>query len=287
VAIATVDGLRLGYELIGDTGPAWVLTPGGRFSKDHPGIREMATDLAACGYRVLIWDRPNCGESDVLFEGPSESEMQADYLAALLTHLELAPVIVAGGSAGARVSLITAVKHPEVARALAMWWVTAGTHGYVVNASHYCLGSIRAAWVYGMEGVVEIKDWQEVIQRNPSNRQRFLDQDRDTFLATFDRWIKVNLSKEGEIVPGLDEKEASKVTLPSLVVRSDALDWVHLASATERIAAALPNSTMIDWPPEEARQMSLELYNVGASALFPKWRILVPSLDSWARTTVL
>jgi pimeloyl-ACP methyl ester carboxylesterase len=287
VPIATVDGLRLGYELIGDTGPAWVLTPGGRFSKDHPGIREMATDLAACGYRVLIWDRPNCGESDVFFEGPSESEMQSDYLAALIKHLELAPVIVAGGSAGARVSLITAVKHPEVARALAMWWVTAGTHGYVVNASHYCLGSIKAAWVYGMEGVVEIKDWQEVIQRNPSNRQRFLDQDRDTFLATFDRWMKVNLSKEGEIVPGLDEKEASQVVLPSLVVRSDALDWVHLASATERIAAALPNSTMIDWPPEEARQMSLELYNVGASALFPKWRILVPGLDSWARTSVL
>jgi pimeloyl-ACP methyl ester carboxylesterase len=287
VAIATVDGLRLGYELIGDSGPAWVITPGGRFSKDHPGIREMATDLAACGYRVLIWDRPNCGESDVCFEGPSESEMQSDYLAGLLKHLELAPVIVAGGSAGARVSLITATKHPEVARALAMWWVTGGTHGYVVNASHYNLGSIKAAWVYGMEGVVGIKDWREVIERNPSNRQRILDQDRDTFLATFDRWMKVNLSRDDEIVPGLPEEEAGALTLPTVVVRSHPLDWVHLTRVTERIAAAVPNSTMIDWPPEEARQMSLELYDVGASALFPKWRILVPGLDSWARTSVL
>jgi pimeloyl-ACP methyl ester carboxylesterase len=119
-----VNGLTLGYDLIGDAGPTWVVTPGGRYSKDKPGIREVARGLADCGHRVLVWDRPNCGESDVCFEGPSESEMQADYLAALLEDLDLAPAIVTGGSAGARVSLITVAKHPEVARGLAMWWVT-------------------------------------------------------------------------------------------------------------------------------------------------------------------
>ena len=36
------------------------------------------------GNQVLIWDRPNCGESDVCFTGASESAMQADTLAALL-----------------------------------------------------------------------------------------------------------------------------------------------------------------------------------------------------------
>src|SRR5262249_16668856 len=152
------------------------------------------TDLAACGYRVLIWDRPNCGESDVCFEGESESAMQSDALAALIEHLDLAPAIVAGGSGGARGSMFTVSRHPEVARALPMGGAAGGTHGYVVNASHYCLGSIKAAWVHGMEKVAELDEWQEVIRRNPSNRQRFLDQDRDEFLATFDRWIKVNLS---------------------------------------------------------------------------------------------
>jgi pimeloyl-ACP methyl ester carboxylesterase len=287
VGVARVNGLSLGYELVGDRGPVWVITPGGRFSKDHPGIREMATALAGLGYHVLIWDRPNCGESDVCFQGPSESEMQADYLAALLEHLGLTPAIVAGGSGGARVSMITVAKYPEVARALALWWVTGGTHGYVVNASHYCVGSIKAAWVHGMEGVADLPEWREVIERNPSNRQRFLEQDRDEFLATFDRWIKVNLSKEGEIVPGLPEAEAGRLELPALVVRSHPLDWVHLSSVTERLAAALPNSTMVDWPPDEARHMALEMYRVGASALFPKWRLLVPALDSWARASVL
>ena len=81
-----VDGVSIAYELIGEIvgeGRPWVLTPGGRFSKDYPGVRELAVALAEPGNRVLIWDRPNCGESEVCFRGDSESEMQADILAGL------------------------------------------------------------------------------------------------------------------------------------------------------------------------------------------------------------
>src|SRR4051812_46926873 len=119
-----VDGVRLAYELIGDRGPSWVITPGGRFPKDAPGVRELAQAIAAHGNRVLIWDRPNCGASDVCFTGPSESAMQADALAGLLRTLDLAPAVVMGGSGGARVSLLTAVRHPDVAAKLAMVWIS-------------------------------------------------------------------------------------------------------------------------------------------------------------------
>ena len=77
-----VDGTLLAYEIIGEAGvrsrPAWVITPGGRFSKDSPGVRELAEAIAAHEQRVLIWDRPNCGASNVRFTGPSELAMQAD-----------------------------------------------------------------------------------------------------------------------------------------------------------------------------------------------------------------
>jgi pimeloyl-ACP methyl ester carboxylesterase len=33
-------------------------------------VRELAVALAERGNRVLIWDRPNCGASDVRFTGP-------------------------------------------------------------------------------------------------------------------------------------------------------------------------------------------------------------------------
>ncbi len=99
MATAEIDGTLLAYEIIdpvGGGGEPWVITPGGRFSKDEPGIRELAEALAAHGKRVLIWDRPNCGASDVCFTGTSESAMQADHLAGLLRHLEMSPAVIFG-----------------------------------------------------------------------------------------------------------------------------------------------------------------------------------------------
>src|ERR1700693_1867579 len=150
---ADIDGTMIAYEIIGDDGPPWVVTPGGRFSKDAPGIRELAEALAAHGQRVLIWDRPNCGASDVCFTGASESQMQADKLAGLLRALDMTPAVVMGGSGGSRVSLLTAVRHPDVTAKLAMVWISGGTYGLLLLAVHYCGESVRAAWQGGMEAV--------------------------------------------------------------------------------------------------------------------------------------
>ena len=98
---AEIDGIGIDYELIG-TGRAIAITPGGRFSKDDPGVRELAQALAAGGLRALIWDRPNCGASDLAFRGDSESDLNADILAGLIRKLDLGPTILAGGSAGSR-----------------------------------------------------------------------------------------------------------------------------------------------------------------------------------------
>src|SRR5581483_387758 len=113
-----VNGLQIAYDIVGEGRP-WVLTPGGRFSKDTPGLRELAEALAAAGNQVLLWDRPNTGASEVCFEGDNESAMQADTLAALLRHLQMTPAVVAGGSGGSRVSILTAARHLDVARGLA------------------------------------------------------------------------------------------------------------------------------------------------------------------------
>src|SRR5262245_2013590 len=115
MAHATVDGLLISYELIGSgDGQSWAITPGGRFSKDTPGIRELAAALAeGSGGRALIWDRPNTGASDVCFTGASESEMQADALGGLIRQLDLGPTIIVGGSGGSRVSMLTAARHRD------------------------------------------------------------------------------------------------------------------------------------------------------------------------------
>ena len=65
--LAEINGGTVVYEILGETGDFIVLTPGGRFSKDIPGLRPLAEELVKGGYRVVLWDRPNCGKSDVQF----------------------------------------------------------------------------------------------------------------------------------------------------------------------------------------------------------------------------
>ena len=61
----TVNGLGIEYEIIGTGEPA-VVTPGGRFSKDTPGVRELAAALAAAGKRVLICVAAACRRRSML-----------------------------------------------------------------------------------------------------------------------------------------------------------------------------------------------------------------------------
>ena len=55
--VAELDGIEIAYELVGE-GQPWVLTPGGRFTKEVGGLPEMAQALADHGRQVLTWDRP-------------------------------------------------------------------------------------------------------------------------------------------------------------------------------------------------------------------------------------
>jgi len=245
MARATVGGLELGYELIGESGTPWVVTPGGRYTKEDPGIRELAEAIAAGGYRVLIWDRPNCGESDVCFEGPTESDMQADALAGLLRELELAPAVIMGGSGGARVSMLAAAKHPDVARGLAVLWISGGVFGLFTLAMHYCAPSLQKAWVGGMEAVAALPEWAEVLERNPRNRQRLLDQDPDAFIATMERWMLAYVPREHELVPGLPLDVAQRIAVPTLVFRSGESDAYHTRATSEAVAKMIPGAKFV------------------------------------------
>src|ERR1700761_134199 len=161
MATATVNGLDIAAGVLRDGDQVRGVAPGGRFSKDYGGVRELARGLAGTGRRVLIWDRPNCGASSVSFEGSTESALQADTLAALIRQLELGPVVVAGGSGGSRVSLMTVARNPDIASGLAMWWISGGVFGLMALGWYYEGGSIEAAWKYGMERVVELPEGQE------------------------------------------------------------------------------------------------------------------------------
>jgi pimeloyl-ACP methyl ester carboxylesterase len=280
---ATVDGVTMRYEIIGETGPSWVVTPGGRFSMDTPGVRELAVALAAHGQRVLIWDRPNTGASDVCFTGASESEMQADALAGLLRTLGLAPAIIVGGSGGARVSLLAAARHPDVAHKLAMLWISGGPFGLLTLAIVYCGESIRAAWTGGMEAVVALPEWAEVLERNPSNRERFLQLDSRAFIDSLERWMLVYCPDPAATIPGLPDALLAQLTVPTLVFRSGASDPYHTRATSERLHELISSSQLVEppWCDNEWNERSAAARE-GTGALFERWPLLAPQLLEFA-----
>ena len=139
-----INGGNVVYEILGDSGDLIALTPGGRFSKEIPGLRPLAEALAAGGYRVLLWDRPNCGASDVQFYGQSESHMRAETLHKLVTGLGFERCILAGGSGGARDSMLTTMLYPEMVTRLVVWNIVGGIYGSFVLGSFYIIPSILA-----------------------------------------------------------------------------------------------------------------------------------------------
>ena len=282
MAHATIDGLSISYEVIGEGRP-WAITPGGRFSKDYPGVRELAEGLAREGNQVLIWDRPNCGASDVCFTGDSESAVQADTLAALLTHLGMAPAVIIGGSGGSRVSMLTAARHPEVASGLALWWISGGVFGLMSLGVHYCGQSLVKAWQGGMDDVVALDEWEEVLRRNPSNRQRFLDQDRREFITTMERWMLAYCPCGEDLVPGLPDADARALDVPVLVFRSGESDAFHTRATSEAIAAALPGARLVEPPWGDREWIERGEAREAGGSLFERWVLLVPQLTEWAR----
>jgi pimeloyl-ACP methyl ester carboxylesterase len=282
MATVEIDGTAIAYEIIGEGAP-WVVTPGGRFNKEAPGVRELAEALAAHGKQVLIWDRPNTGASDICFTGASESEMQADRLAGLLRALDMAPAVVIGGSGGSRVSLLTAARHPEVASKLAMWWISGGTFGLLTLAIVYCGESLRAAWQGGMEAVVELPEWAEVLERNPGNRQRFLDLDPQQFIETLDRWMLAYCPDPTATVPGLRDDACADLAVPTLVFRSGKSDPYHTRATSELLHELIPGSRLVEppWGDTEWIERS-DAARSGTGHLFERWPLLAPQLVEFA-----
>jgi pimeloyl-ACP methyl ester carboxylesterase len=290
--VAELDGFEIAYDVVGGAGGAgkqpWILTPGGRFTKEVGGLPELARALVDAGHGpVVLWDRPNCGASSVAFWGRSESEVQADALGALLRHLDLGPTVIAGGSGGARVSLLAAARNPDVTAGLAMWWISGGVPGLLQLANYYCLPSLDAAWHGGMDAVVELDQWQETIAKNPGNRQRFLDTDRDEFLATMDRWALAYCPCDDALVPGLDDADRARLRAPILVFRSGASDMSHTRATSEALANGLKGAELVEPPWDDAEWNERRAAIASTGSLFVRWPLLAPQLVEWADRTIV
>jgi pimeloyl-ACP methyl ester carboxylesterase len=248
-----INGGNVVYEILGKQGDFIVLTPGGRFSKDIPGLRPLALALVKGGYRVLLWDRPNCGKSDVQFWGRSESHMRAETLQQLITKLDIGPCIIAGGSGGARDSMLTTMLYPELATKLVVWNIVGGVYGSFVLGSHYLIPSILAVRGLGIKGLLAVREWRDLIEENPDNEQRILDLDTDEFLKVLLRWLNAYVPKPGQTIPGVEDEMFDQIKVPTLIIRGGENDWDHPKRTSLEVSCLIKGSKLIDPPwPEDA-----------------------------------
>lgn len=277
-----VNGINIAYELLGKEGdPAVALTPGGRFTMDVPGLREMADELVKAGKRVLIYDRPNCGYSDATLLGASESETQAEALSGLIRKLDLGPTVIAGGSGGSRVSMLAAARDPEICSHLALWWISGDPIGLMQLATYYCGEAGVLASVGGMEAVLKATSWAENLSKSEQARAFIKAQDPDKFIEVMQRWAAAYVASETSPVPGMTQRDFARLTMPVLVFRSGKSDLSHTRATSEWVHRLVPHSLMQDppWNDDEWNYRSGQtMSGTEGHTLFRSWPKLVPQI---------
>ncbi|MBT2276324.1 alpha/beta fold hydrolase [Rhodococcus qingshengii] len=280
MSVIHVNDGKVIYEFIGPAdGEVVVLTPGGRFGKDHGGVRELGEALAAGGKRVLLWDRPNCGASDVQLFGKTESHMRAETLGAMLEILGTGPVVAAGGSGGARDMIVFADLYPQLVTKLALWSVVGGTFSTINLAAVYVLSELRTVQTAGIEGVLKLPAWAELVRVNERNRDRLRELGAAEFERVMNRWLDAYVPKANEVIPGVRDFEVARIEVPALIIRGGAGDHDHPKRTSYELHAVMKTSVLVDPPwPEDAWERALADARAGKGSVFDPWKLAAPLL---------
>jgi pimeloyl-ACP methyl ester carboxylesterase len=237
--IANVRGVNINYRLIGNQGPWVALSPGGR--RDLGGVEPLARRVADAGHRVVIFDRRNCGSSDVVIGGEdSEYEIWADDLHELLSELGALPVFIGGSSSGCRTSLLFALRHPEAVRGLLLWRVTGGRFACERLAQEYYGQYIAAAKQGGMAAVCEMEHWKERIDAKAENRDSLMKMDPARFITIMSHWREYFVRGADLPVIGATEAELKSIKVPACIIPGN--DNTHSRQTGENLGRLLPKS---------------------------------------------
>jgi pimeloyl-ACP methyl ester carboxylesterase len=236
-----IRGVKIHFQVIGESGPWVALITGGR--RGHQELLPIAHKLAAQNYRVLLHDRRNTGASDVLIDGnEGEEEIWTDDLYELLKLHGALPAFVGGTSSGARTSMLFYLRHPEAVRGLLLMRVTGGAFAAARLPDNYYGQFIKAAEQGGMAAVCATEQYQERITANPSNRERLMAMDPKKYVEVMTGWLArfnagIHLS-----VMGVTDAQLNSIKVPALVIPGN--DQTHSSKSALAAHAAIPGSKL-------------------------------------------
>ena len=238
-----VRGIHINYEVVGNAGPWIALTPGSR--RSYGELVDLSKAIASSGYRVLLHDRRNCGASGVAFDGSgSEHEVWADDLHELGKQLNALPIYVGGSSAGARLAILFAIRHPNALRGLLLWRVTGGQEAVDRLAENYYGQFIKLARAGGMKAVCESEHFSECIKARPENRDLLMKFDPNQFIKVMTTWRERFLDSATLPIVGATEDNLRAIKVPACLIAGN--DVIHTPATARKAAGLIPHSELHD-----------------------------------------
>ena len=238
---ARIRGVDLHYRVVGTSGPWFALTPGGRRGLDE--FEALAEKIAAAGFRVLLHDRRNCGQSALSLDGSeAEDTIWADDLHALLSELDALPAFVGGSSSGCRLSILLYLRHRADVRGLLLFRVTGGAFAAGRLPEQYYGQFIAAAKAGGMAAVAATDHWRALVAQRPAERDRLLAMAPLEFVGVMSAWRERFVSGVDLPIVGVSEAELASIAVPTLVVPGN--DKVHSGTVGRHAQTLIPGARL-------------------------------------------
>lgn len=203
----------------------------------------------------------------------------------LAAELELGPLIIAGGSAGSRVSLLAATLEPARVTHLILWWLSGGAIGLAQLAWYYCCEPANLAVHGGMEAVANAPSFKELLAENPEAREQLLALNPKDFINAMQRWAGAYTPYPDSPIPGMKTSDFATLKMPVLVFRSGESDLAHPRRTSEWVHELIPGSHIAEppWPDTEWNDRSMARATGKAPGLFVNWPALAPAILAFTR----
>ena len=283
MALATIDGLRTRYEVVGSGPPLLMYSPGGfdatieKWSTLGIYAKVKPLEHLQGSYSCIVFDRRETGQSG----GRVERVTWEHYVAqgrGLLDHLGIERAHLMGGCMGCSPVMAFGVAHPERVMSMILWWPVGGAR-YRIKGQQRFAEHLAFVQQNGLQAVVDLVKregkafgaeprggpWAAPIKTDPAFAEEYARFDLERYKLVVAGMARVLLDRDTS--PGAEPEDLMRLQMPAFIVPGK--DESHATSAARYLEECLPQSQYWDAPPaaqtEEAASQKLLQFLESAS----------------------